>query len=153
MGIEESIKELFNRLIAQYGGNKAAAAASIGVNPVTFWGWVKSKRSLNPALCQAIDRAGGILLIPGDSVPTGREVKPQVNPPSEGATQRVAELESTVAKLQAELAATRSERDMARGEVRALERQLTRLTPTHEERNESLPDSTGDIRGEAVRAI
>ena len=65
---------------------------------------------------------------------------------------RVLDLEATVARLQAELAATRSERDEARGEVRALERQLARLIPTHEERNESSPDSTCDIRGEAVRA-
>ena len=152
MGIEESIKELFNRLIAQHSGNNAAAAASIGVNPVTFWGWMNNKRGLNHTLCQAIDRAGGILLIPGDSVPAGGGKQSQSSVHQEGVSPRVAELESTVAKLQAELAATRTERDEARGEVRALERQLARLTPTHEERNESLPDSTGDIRGEAVRA-
>ena len=153
MSIEESIKKLFNQLIEQHGGNKAAAAASIGVNPVTFWGWVNSKRGLNPALCQAIDRAGAILLIPGDNLPTAGSTQPQAHRQQEGASQRIIDFESTIAKLQAELAETRSERDMARGEVRALERQLARLTPTHEERNESLPDSTGNIRGEAVRAI
>lgn len=152
MGIEESIMELFNRLIVQHDGNKAAAAAAIGVNPVTFWGWVRSKRGLNSTLCQAIDRAGGILLIPGDSVPVAGSTSPLTHGQQEIASRRVIELESTIAKLQAELAETRSERDMARGEVRALERQLARLIPTHGERNESLPDSTGDIRGEAVRA-
>ncbi len=152
MGMAESISKLFMQLVERHGGNKANAARSLGVDPTTFWNWASGKRSFNPALCQAIDRAGGILLIPGDSVPAGGGVKPQTGSLSEGMAQRIAELEAANAKLQAELAAMRSERDEARGEVRALERQLARLTPIHEERNESLPDSTGDIRGEAVRA-
>ena len=152
MGMAESISKLFMQLVERHDGNKANAARSLGVDPTTFWNWASGKRSFNPALCQAIDRAGGILLIPGDSVPVAGSTQPQAHGQREGASQRVVELESTVAKLQAELAATRSERDEARGEVRALERQLARLIPTHEERNESLPDSTGDIRGEAVRA-
>ena len=106
MGIEESILALFKQLIAQHGGNKAAAAASIGVNSVTFWGWVKSKRGLNRALCQASDRAGGILLIPGDSVPASREIKLQTSSHPQGSSsEQVAALEARIRELEAQVRA------------------------------------------------
>lgn len=69
MNIEEKIKQLFDQVIEKYNGNKSAAAESLGVNVVTFWGWVKGSRSMNKALLGAIDRAGGILIIPGDPAP------------------------------------------------------------------------------------
>ena len=64
---------------------------------------------------------------------------------------KILELEKTVSGLQAELEATRKERDMAQGEVRALERQLARLTPAPTEKENALK-STGELHGEAVRA-
>ena len=70
MGMEESIKKLFVQLVKQHGGNKAKAARSIGVDPPTFWCWITGKRSFNPALCQAIDRAGGVLLLPKNIIST-----------------------------------------------------------------------------------
>ena len=66
MKIEESIKRLFANVLEEYGNNKSAAAASLEANPVTFWGWVTGKRGLNKALCSAIDKAGGKLLLPGE---------------------------------------------------------------------------------------
>lgn len=93
MGMAESISKLFMQLVERHGGNKAGAARSLGVDPTTFWNWASGKRSFNPALCQAIDRDGGILLIPGDSVPASGETKPQAAPRPQGAaSDRVSEL-------------------------------------------------------------
>ena len=69
MGIEKDIERLFASVLEKYRGNKAAAAASLDINAVTFWGWATGKRKPPAALCKAIDMAGGILLIPGDSAP------------------------------------------------------------------------------------
>lgn len=66
MGIEQDIKKLFSKVLDKYEGNKSAAAENLGVNNVTFWGWITGKRNLNSVLCKAIDNAGGILLIPGE---------------------------------------------------------------------------------------
>ena len=66
MGIENDIQKLFSKVLEEYGGNKSAAAEALGVNNVTFWGWITGKRSLNSVLCGAIDKAGGILLLPGE---------------------------------------------------------------------------------------
>ena len=123
MGIEESIKELFNRLIAQHSGNNAAAAASIGVNPVTFWGWMNNKRGLNHTLCQAIDRAGGILLIPGDSVPAGGSTQPPTHGQLEGASQRVVELEAQVKELEAQVRALEVYKHKWEGHIEAVRAQ------------------------------
>lgn len=43
MKIEEKIQMLFTQVIEKYGGNKKAAADSLGINAVTFWGWVKGR--------------------------------------------------------------------------------------------------------------
>lgn len=64
--MEEKIKKLFLQVMEKHDGNKSNAAASLGVNNVTFWSWVNGKRGLNSTLCSAIDHAGGVLLIPGD---------------------------------------------------------------------------------------
>jgi len=69
MGIEKDIQRLFSGVIERHGGNKAAAAASIDVNPVTFWHWVSQTRKFPSTLCKAIDSAGGRLLIPGEAPP------------------------------------------------------------------------------------
>ncbi|MDR0827357.1 MAG: hypothetical protein LBN33_05705 [Desulfovibrio sp.] len=66
MSIEKDIQQLFELILQQHGGNKAAAAESLNVNPVTFWHWVTKTRNLPSTLCKAIDRAGARLLIPGD---------------------------------------------------------------------------------------
>lgn len=70
MGIEKDIQSLFAGVLEKYGGNKAAAAESLGVNPVTFWHWVTKTRKLPSTLCKAIDNAGGSLLFPGESPPS-----------------------------------------------------------------------------------
>ena len=133
-------------------GNAVNLGKRIGLvsNQLTRW----NSRSRVPTLANiqpVLDYWGAELVWPEKR--DGKTIAATADKPSgEGESSRVFELESTVAKLQAELATTRSERDEARGEVRALERQLARLIPTHEERNESSPDSTGDIHGEAVRA-
>lgn len=95
MGIENDIQKLFSKVLDQYGGNKSAAAEALGVNNVTFWGWVTGKRSLNPVLCGAIDKAGGILLIPGE-LPTPT---PQPEPNIQFLNKRIEELEKKVEEL------------------------------------------------------
>lgn len=69
MGIEKDIQRLFAGVLEKCGGNKAAAAASLNVNAVTFWGWATGKRKPPKALCAAIDSAGGKLLMPGEMPP------------------------------------------------------------------------------------
>lgn len=61
MKIEEKIQRLFTQVIEKYGGNKKAAADSLGINAVTFWGWVKSGRGMTMIrpLLNAVERAGG----------------------------------------------------------------------------------------------
>lgn len=97
MGIENDIQKLFSKILEQYGGNKSAAAEALGVNNVTFWGWVTGKRSLNSVLCGAIDKAGGILLVPGE---TARPVpqQPKTEDPHQ-LNQRIKELEKKVEEL------------------------------------------------------
>ena len=67
MGIAQDILTLFQGVIDSYDGSCRAAAANLGINNVTLWNWVTGKRSLNDTLCKAIDRAGGVLLLPGDA--------------------------------------------------------------------------------------
>lgn len=67
MSIQADIQKLFEKVLQEHGGNKAAAAASLGVNPVTFWGWVKGNRKKNEVIFDAIDRAGGKLICPGEA--------------------------------------------------------------------------------------
>ena len=131
-------------------GNAVKLGEVIGMPSNQLTRWRSKSRAPNLSNIQPVlDYWGAKLVWPGSQQQGGgTDVDPK-----KGDASRLSELEYTVAKLQSELAAMRTERDEARGEVRALERQLARLTPTHEERNESLPDSTGDIRGEAVRAI
>ena len=73
MGIEQDIERLFASVLEKYRGNKAAVAASLDINAVTFWGWATGKRKPPAALCKAIDKAGGILLIPGEPAPVRQE--------------------------------------------------------------------------------
>ena len=54
MGIENDIQKLFSKVLEEYGGNKSAAAEALGVNNVTFWGWITGKRSLNSVLCELL---------------------------------------------------------------------------------------------------
>lgn len=97
MGIENDIQKLFSKVVDKYNGNKAAAAESLGVNPVTFWGWVTGKRSLNPVLCGAIDKAGGILLVPGASPPD--HTPPNAAQDIQALTKQIVELEKQIEYL------------------------------------------------------
>lgn len=57
MGFKEDITHIFSEVLRQHGGNKAAAAESLGVNTVTFWGWVEGKRTPNTeALAPLLDK-------------------------------------------------------------------------------------------------
>lgn len=69
MGIEHDIQRLLANVLKEFNGNSAAAAASLGVNPVTFWGWMQGTRRPARVLYEAIDKAGGVLLIPGEPRP------------------------------------------------------------------------------------
>lgn len=73
MGIEKDIEQLFAMVLKKHHGNKAAAAGSLDINTVTFWGWATGKRKPPAALCKAIDNAGGKLLLPGEPEPPARE--------------------------------------------------------------------------------
>ena len=95
MGIENDIQKLFSKVLEEYGGNKSAAAEALGVNNVTFWGWITGKRSLNSVLCGAIDKAGGILLIPGEKpCPSPQPCHPEQD--MRALNQRIKELEKKV---------------------------------------------------------
>ena len=113
MGIENDIQKLFSKILEQYGGNKSAAAEALGVNNVTFWGWVTGKRSLNPVLCGAIDKAGGILLIPGESLHTTSMHQPessvQLNKRIEELEKKVEELRDYKAKWEGHLETVRAQ--------------------------------------------
>ncbi len=61
MGLESDIKSLFENVLKKHNGNKKKAAESLGVNPVTFFHWVKGARGLNNVLCTAIDKTGAKL--------------------------------------------------------------------------------------------
>lgn len=78
MGIEKDIERLFASVLEKYRGNKAAAAASLDTNAVTFWGWASGKRKPPAALCKAIDMAGGVLLIPGEPAPARQENEEEI---------------------------------------------------------------------------
>lgn len=149
MDIYEEFMALLEAAIKREG-NAVKLGEVIGMPSNQLTRWRSKSRVPNLSNIQPVlDYWGAKLVWSGSQKQdTGTSKDTPKNAPA-----NILELESTIAKLQAELAETRSERDMARGEVRALERQLARLTPTHEERNESLPDSIGDIRGEAVKAI
>lgn len=129
MGMAESISKLFMQLVERHGGNKADAARSLGVDPTTFWNWASGKRSFNPALCQAIDRAGGILLIPGDSVPASGETKPQAAPRPQGAaSDRISELEAQVKELEAQVRALEIYKHKWEGHIEAVRAQGSGLS-------------------------
>ena len=97
MGIENDIQKLFSKVVDKYDGNKAAAAESLGVNTVTFWGWVTGKRSLNSVLCGAIDKAGGILLVPG--APPPDTTPPNAAQDIQTLTKQIKELEKQIEEL------------------------------------------------------
>ena len=69
MGFKEDITHIFSEVLRQHGGNKAAAAESLGVNTVTFWGWVEGKRTPNTeALAPLLDKVGARLILPGETI-------------------------------------------------------------------------------------
>ena len=66
MSFEKDIQEIFQEILNQHGGNKAAAAESLGVNSVTFWGWLEGKRVHNmKALYPAMEKIGARIVFPG----------------------------------------------------------------------------------------
>jgi len=76
MKSEERIKQLFQKVLDDHGGNKAAAAASLDTNHVTFWGWVQGKRGLSKALLNAIDKAGAQITFPDQPIATIKRTRP-----------------------------------------------------------------------------
>lgn len=117
MGIEADIQRLFAKVLQKYGGNKAAAAASLDVNNVTFWGWVTGKRQINPALCKAIDRAGGVLLLPGERTQTSAKSDDDL----EKMRERVAVLEHEISLMERERTALNEANDALKKLVSQLE--------------------------------
>lgn len=111
MGIEKDIIRLFQKVIDEYGSARQAAA-HLDTNNVTLWNWVTGKRSLNPALCKAIDKAGGILLIPGERMPEG-----------EGVPQRIAQLEDENAALKQEVESLKRYQAMWEGHIETVRAQ------------------------------
>ena len=66
MSIHEDIQKLFAQVLREHDGNKAAAARSLGINAVTFWGWIEGSRKQKEIIFDAIERAGGRLVMPGE---------------------------------------------------------------------------------------
>ena len=59
MSFKQDIQEVFKKVLARHGGVKRAAAASLGVNVVTFWGWIQGTRTPNvETLSKAMDMLG-----------------------------------------------------------------------------------------------
>ena len=51
--------ECFRQMVEEEGDNQAKAAAKLGVNQVTFWGWLSGSRNIgSDALWRALDAAG-----------------------------------------------------------------------------------------------
>lgn len=67
MDIMQTVQDLFGKVLADHDGNQAAAARSLGINSVTFHGWIRGNRKKDDTMLRAIERAGGIILPPGAS--------------------------------------------------------------------------------------
>ena len=75
MNLKESAKKILDDFLASHKGNARAAADALGVNHVTFWGWVRGTRT--PALGQLSDvfeRLGVTLRLPEWPEETTRDV-------------------------------------------------------------------------------
>ena len=75
MNLKEVAKKVLDDFLASHRGNARAAADALGVNHVTFWGWVKGTRT--PALGQISDvfeRLGVRTHLPEWPEETAREV-------------------------------------------------------------------------------
>ena len=58
MGFEDDIQKIFKTVLEQHGGVKRKAAEAMGVNEVTFWGWLQGTRKPLKTFAQAMDRLG-----------------------------------------------------------------------------------------------
>ncbi len=67
MGMEEDVRHILEKILEQNAGNKKAAAKALGVNPMTFWGWMEGTRNPSHILFKALDAAGARLLAPWDN--------------------------------------------------------------------------------------
>jgi len=75
MDLKESTRTLLEDFLASHRGNARAAADALGVNHVTFWGWVKGTRA--PALKQLSEvfaRLGVTVRLPEGAEETTRKV-------------------------------------------------------------------------------
>ena len=59
MPIKEEVLNVFRQMVEEEGDNQAKAAAKLGVNQVTFWGWLSGSRNIgSDAVWRALDAAG-----------------------------------------------------------------------------------------------
>lgn len=66
MGMEEDVRHILEKVLEDNAGNKKSAAKALGVNPMTFWGWMEGTRNPSHILFQALDAAGARILAPWD---------------------------------------------------------------------------------------
>lgn len=67
MGYLDDIQKILKQVLERHNGNKAAAAASLGVNSVTFWGWIEGTRiPTTQALAPLMDKLNASVLLPDE---------------------------------------------------------------------------------------
>ena len=119
MGIDQDIQRLFTKVMSE-SKSVADGCRKLGVQQGTYAGWVEGwktgyKWSKNQTLFSAIDNAGGVLLIPGETI-----AAPDC---ADTAKERDA-LRAENARLRAEIARIAEEKTILVGELRATERHL-----------------------------
>ena len=106
MSIEHDIQRLFRRILDEENGNKAAAANRLNTNAVTFWGWITGSRGQKgrQTFYNAIDLAGGRLLVPGDmeSVMNGADLA-VITQERDELLKKCQEQEKRIGELEAEI--------------------------------------------------
>lgn len=69
MPIKEEVLNVFRQMVEEEGDNQAKAAAKLGVNQVTFWGWLSGSRNIgSDALWKALDAAGAHVVRGNDKI-------------------------------------------------------------------------------------
>ncbi len=98
MGMEHDVRKIFEKILENNFGNKKAAAKALGINSMTFWGWVEGTRHPNQVIFQALDAAGARLLPPWEM--EKHEEKVRLGQEEQA---KLAELENRVAELEKDL--------------------------------------------------
>ena len=133
MRFEKDFNNIISHFLEKHGGNKAATAESLGVNPVTFWKWLKKGNPISEALSTAIDNSGAYLILPWEK---------RAEDNGQGSTEE--ELSARVLEMEQQIESLTRERAALQGEVRALERMLEKVLAPQSQQS-SPPSTQGSL--------